>query len=94
VDFICRFGGEEFAIILPSTNLESAAAVAEKLRRAFFAHNFSGVSRPVTVSIGVAAFPENGIHRDTLVRAADRALYQAKLDGRNRVSSAGLPTKA
>ena len=94
VDFICRFGGEEFAIILPSTTLESAAAVAEKLRRAFFSHAFSGIPRPVTVSIGVAAFPENGVHRDTLVQAADRALYQAKIDGRNRVSIAPMSTKA
>jgi diguanylate cyclase (GGDEF)-like protein len=92
VDFICRFGGEEFAIILPSTTLESGAAVAEKLRRAFFSHAFSGISRPITVSIGVAAFPEHGMHRDTLVRSADRALYQAKQEGRNRVATAELPT--
>jgi diguanylate cyclase (GGDEF)-like protein len=92
VDFICRFGGEEFAIILPSTTLESAAAVAEKLRRAFFTHAFSGISRPITVSIGVAAFPEHGMNRDTLVRAADRALYQAKQEGRNRVATADVPT--
>jgi diguanylate cyclase (GGDEF)-like protein len=88
VDFICRFGGEEFAIILPSTNVESAAAAGEKLRRAFFSHVFSGISRPITVSIGVAAFPENGIHRDVLVHSADRALYQAKQAGRNRVAIA------
>jgi diguanylate cyclase (GGDEF)-like protein len=94
VDFICRFGGEEFAIILPSTNLESASAVAEKLRRAFFAHVFSGISRPITVSIGVAAFPEHGTQRDTLVHSADKALYQAKLDGRNRVATAEVSLKS
>jgi len=94
VDFVCRFGGEEFAIILPSTTLESAAAVAEKLRRAFFTHAFSGISRPITVSIGVAAFPGNGVNRDTLVQAADRALYKAKIDGRNRISTAEVPSKA
>lgn len=91
VDFVCRFGGEEFAIILPSSTLESAAAVAEKLRRAFHAHEFSGIPRPVTISIGVAAFPEHGARRNTLVQAADKALYQAKQDGRNRVSTAELP---
>jgi diguanylate cyclase (GGDEF)-like protein len=94
VDLVCRFGGEEFAIILPSTNLESASAVAEKLRRAFFAHVFSGISRPITVSIGVAAFPEHGTQRDTLVHSADKALYQAKLDGRNRIATASISTKA
>jgi diguanylate cyclase (GGDEF)-like protein len=94
VDLVCRFGGEEFAIILPSTNLESASAVAEKLRRAFFTHVFSGVSRPITVSIGVAAFPEHGTQRDTLVHSADKALYQAKLDGRNRIATASISTKA
>jgi two-component system, cell cycle response regulator len=94
VDPICRFGGEEFAIILPATNLESAAGVAEKLRRAFHAHEFSGIPRPVTISIGVASYPEHGTSRDALVRAADKALYQAKQDGRNRVATAELPTTA
>jgi diguanylate cyclase (GGDEF)-like protein len=94
VDLVCRFGGEEFAIILPSTSLESASGVAEKLRRAFFAHVFSGISRPITISIGVAAFPEHGTQRDTLVRSADKALYQAKLDGRNRIAAAEISTRA
>jgi diguanylate cyclase (GGDEF)-like protein len=88
VDFVCRFGGEEFAIILPASNLESATSVAEKLRRAFHSHEFSGIPRPVTISIGVASFPENGTQRDTLVHAADKALYQAKQDGRDRVAAA------
>ncbi len=94
VDFVCRFGGEEFASILPASNLESATAVAEKLRRAFHAHEFSGIPRPVTISIGVAAYPEHGMHRDTIVHAADKALYQAKQDGRNRVATAEISTSA
>lgn len=94
VDFVCRFGGEEFAIILPSSTLESAAAVAEKLRRAFHVHEFSGIPRSVTISIGVASFPEHGTHRDTLVNAADKALYQAKLAGRNRVATAEVSATA
>lgn len=94
VDPIFRFGGEEFAIILPSTTLESAAGVAEKLRRQFHAHAFSGIPRPVTISIGVAALPEHGSTRDALVRAADKALYQAKQEGRDRVATAEIRTTA
>jgi diguanylate cyclase (GGDEF)-like protein len=62
--------------------------VAEKLRKMIEDWNFPGVPRPVTVSIGVADFPENGSTRDELVKAADAALYAAKQAGRNRVLSA------
>jgi diguanylate cyclase (GGDEF)-like protein len=92
VDIVCRYGGEEFAIIVPETAGESAVAVAEKLRRVVETWNFAGVPRPVTISIGVAEFPRNGATRDELVRAADTALYLAKQGGRNRVLSA-LPAK-
>jgi len=85
VDVVCRYGGEEFAVILPATQGASAAAVASKLRRALASHHFPGVPYPVTVSIGVAEFPTNGITRDDIVRAADSALYDAKESGRNRV---------
>ncbi len=85
VDITCRYGGEEFAIILPATRLPSAHAVAEKLRRAVETYEFPGVPRPVTISIGVAEFPTHGEERDELVSAADAALYQAKQGGRNRV---------
>ena len=85
VDVVCRYGGEEFAIILPATHGASAATVAEKLRRAVANTEFSGVPYRVTVSIGVAEFPANGITRDDIVRAADAALYAAKEAGRNQV---------
>jgi len=85
VDVVCRYGGEEFAVILPATQGGSAAAVADKLRRAVASAQFACVSFPVTVSIGVSEFPANGITRDDIVRAADAALYQAKESGRNRV---------
>ena len=85
-DVVCRYGGEEFAILLPETKGEAARAVAEKLRRRIADHSFPGVARPVTVSIGVADFPEQGSTRDELVRAADEALYAAKQAGRNRVT--------
>jgi diguanylate cyclase (GGDEF)-like protein len=85
VDVVCRYGGEEFAVVLPATQGGSAASVADKLRRAIACAQYPGVTLPVTVSIGVAEFPANGITRDDIVRAADAALYQAKENGRNRV---------
>ena len=93
VDVVCRYGGEEFAVVLPATQGASAAAVAEKLRRAIANAQFAGVSYPVTVSIGVAEFPANGITRDNIVRAADDALYDAKAAGRNHVclAATGVP---
>jgi diguanylate cyclase (GGDEF)-like protein len=97
VDVVCRYGGEEFAIVLPATQGASAAAVANKLRRAVANNHFPGVPYPVTVSVGVSEFPANGITRDDIVRAADSALYEAKEAGRNRVclaSTANAPAVA
>jgi diguanylate cyclase (GGDEF)-like protein len=87
-DVVCRYGGEEFALLLPQTSGENAYEVAEKLRRTAESYHFPGVPRPVTISAGVAAFPACGTNRDEVVSAADAALYQAKLSGRNRVISA------
>jgi len=85
MDVVCRYGGEEFAILLIQTNAQHAMGVAEKLRRMVESWQFPGVPRMVTVSAGVAAFPEHGASRDEIVRAADTALYAAKQAGRNRV---------
>ena len=85
VDFVCRYGGEEFAILVPETTGENAVGVAEKLRRAVETWHFPGVPRPVTITAGVAEFPAQGNDRDELVKAADSALYAAKQAGRNRV---------
>jgi diguanylate cyclase (GGDEF)-like protein len=85
VDVVCRYGGEEFAVVLPATQGGSAAAVANKLRLAVANAQHAGVSLPVTISIGVAEFPANGITRDDIVHSADKALYQAKEGGRNKV---------
>jgi diguanylate cyclase (GGDEF)-like protein len=85
VDVVCRYGGEEFAIILPATPGGSAYIVADKLRRAVAAAQHPGLPIPVTISVGVSEFPANGITRDDIVRAADAALYRAKQSGRNQV---------
>lgn len=82
-DFVARFGGEEFVVILPETSLSEALRFAEKIRSAVAAHP-SGV----TVSIGVASFPHSAITvADELLFAADQALYRAKSGGRNRVET-------
>jgi diguanylate cyclase (GGDEF)-like protein len=94
IDVVCRYGGEEFAIVLPATQGASAAAVADKLRRAVANNEFRGISHPLTVSIGVAEFPANGVTRDDIVRAADEALYDAKKAGRNRVGLASTSAVA
>ena len=92
-DIVARFGGEEFAVVLPNTDEASAAALAEEIREAVMRREIlHGGNRPgiVTVSIGCAAMvAERGSHAVTLVEAADEALYKAKHQGRNRVEMQG-----
>jgi diguanylate cyclase (GGDEF)-like protein/PAS domain S-box-containing protein len=87
VDVVARVGGEEFAVLLPSSTLEGAAAVAERLRRLVAAQPvcFDGASIALTVSAGVAASDGEQIDLDTLMKRADEALYAAKAGGRNRI---------
>jgi len=87
VDTCARYGGEEFAIILPQADTEGALAVAERLRARVESLPIPTVGR-VTASLGVATFPTHVQARDLLVTAADRALYRAKREGRNRVRTA------
>jgi diguanylate cyclase (GGDEF)-like protein len=90
-DIACRYGGEEFALVLPDASLESAARRAEQLRVAVKEMRVPHddlVLGPITVSIGVAAFPEHGGNAAGLLKAADAALYEAKGAGRDRVSVA------
>jgi diguanylate cyclase (GGDEF)-like protein len=89
IDVVCRYGGEEFAILLPQTTAEHALSVADKLRREVAAWQFPGVPRAVTISAGAASYPVHGSSRDELVKAADSALYAAKQAGRNCVCAAG-----
>lgn len=89
IDVVCRYGGEEFAVLLAQTDTLHALRVAEKLRRAVESFLFVGVPRQVTISAGVGTCPDNGDTRDDLVKAADTALYAAKQAGRNRVCCSG-----
>jgi diguanylate cyclase (GGDEF)-like protein len=87
-DIACRVGGEEFSVLLPEASLQIAAQRAEDIRKAVqdlklkFGDKELGA---ITVSLGVAAFPDHGTSVDALIHAADQALYDAKGRGRDRV---------
>jgi diguanylate cyclase (GGDEF)-like protein/PAS domain S-box-containing protein len=90
-DFVCRFGGEEFVIMMPTADLKSACARAERLRLKMkeltILHQGKAMGM-VTISVGVACFPEHGMSPKELMAAADAALYQAKRAGRDQVAVA------
>jgi diguanylate cyclase (GGDEF)-like protein len=83
-DFVGRAGGEEFLILLPDTSLEAGRLVAENMRAAVASITVASVPRPITASIGVAVLPDHAHDAKSLLRHADRALYTAKKNGRNR----------
>jgi diguanylate cyclase (GGDEF)-like protein len=88
-DTVGRFGGDEFMAILPEASLAGALAVAEKLLESIaLPYVLERAQARVSVSVGVAIFPEDGADADALQRAADAALYAAKRDGKNRVRTA------
>lgn len=89
-DQVCRYGGEEFVVILPRTTKQNALMVAERFRRNAENHLITYDGKPIgalTVSIGVACSPDDATDPEELVRLADWALYRAKTGGRNQVSS-------
>lgn len=89
-DTVYRYGGEEIAVVMRETDLESACLLGERLREAV-EHHFAapGQPRPVTISVGVASMPVHATSLPSLVGAADQALYDAKRRGRNRTVVAG-----
>jgi diguanylate cyclase (GGDEF)-like protein len=95
VDTVARYGGEEFLVMLPEIPATEAARVAERIRAACEADRFTpeggSVKLGVTMSVGFAVYPESGKTADTLIEAADQALYRSKESGRNRVTAAGAP---
>ncbi len=90
-DIAARYGGEEFVVVMPETGKELAMLVGEKLRKAFSEYPFPlQESQPgggLTISIGIATFPKDAAAGRELVDAADKALYEAKREGKNRVSA-------
>ena len=91
-DVPCRFGGDEFCMILPDCTLEEGIRRAEALRRVIerLGEDVEAKIDRVTLSLGVAAMPESGITREALLAAADSALYSSKRAGRNRVNGIQL----
>jgi two-component system, cell cycle response regulator len=91
IDLACRYGGEEFVVVMPDTNIAVATAVAERLRRRIAAEPFpinqSTRTVQATISIGIAAMRSAEDMPSTIIKRADQALYRAKREGRNRVAA-------
>ncbi|MCF8028634.1 MAG: diguanylate cyclase [Desulfobacteraceae bacterium] len=94
VDIAARYGGEEFVLVLPETGAAQAATAAEKIRRLVADTEImhENQSLRVTISLGLATFPEHATEKDALIKAADNALYASKHSGKNRVSITGPQT--
>jgi diguanylate cyclase (GGDEF)-like protein len=89
-DIVCRYGGEEFVVIMPDCDVVEARQVMDALRAHSAAHLIGGTgpeARPITLSIGLCTYPQGASEQRELIHRADEALYKAKRDGRNRVCS-------
>jgi diguanylate cyclase (GGDEF)-like protein len=84
-DVCCRYGGDEFIVVMPETIKSEAAVVADRIRKSMedLAFSFNGATVKATVSIGAASYPQDVTNKQSLIKAADDALYAAKDDGRN-----------
>ena len=94
-DVVSRFGGDEFALVLPDTGGEGAYAVGERIRERIAAHQFlagDGLNIHLTVSVGVATLPDVANSSEELVQAADKAMYRVKDSGKNGIQAAVDPT--
>ncbi len=89
-DFLCRYGGEEFAVIMPETDIEDAIDTAENLRKTVEGHAFYGRDNllDVRISLGVSEYPSHALIKQGLIEKADTALYYAKQTGRNNTKIA------
>jgi diguanylate cyclase (GGDEF)-like protein len=93
-DVVARFGGDEFALVLPDTGGEGAYAVGERIRERLAAHVFllgDGLHIHLTGSVGVATLPDVAASAEELIQAADKAMYQVKDRGKNGIQSALAP---
>jgi diguanylate cyclase (GGDEF)-like protein/PAS domain S-box-containing protein len=87
-DVSCRYGGEEFVVVMPNATTEGARKRAHHWRKAFqlLQNSFNGQELQATISVGLASFPQDGESWESVLNAADRALYEAKRHGKNRVA--------
>jgi len=92
VDTIARYGGEEFVVLLPDAGKEAALSLAERLRESLSRLQFEDLD-PITMSLGVATYPEDGTDIEELIKKADAAMYAAKIAGRNQAVKYGSSIK-
>jgi diguanylate cyclase (GGDEF)-like protein len=91
-DIACRYGGDEFVLVLPETSREATRKRAEQVRETVkhLQEEYNGQPLgTISISLGVAMYPNNGTTRDAILKSADKALYRAKGEGGNRVALAG-----
>jgi diguanylate cyclase (GGDEF)-like protein len=91
-DYVCRYGGEEFAVLLPNCSKKEALNIAERIRQQVENYHFENEniqpSRKITISLGVATYPEDANNSSSLIDSSDKRMYQAKKEGKNKVVSA------